>query len=229
MARGSFGRSVARAAASGGSRSYRARPPVLWYLLMTVVVVGGVGLIAYSRYEVQHPASAAIGPSLNDNWQAALGVDICGTLKPDLPESTNVSSVGLRTFGTGLIDAAPDVASKPSKFEGAKATLGLFATDYKGFTLTSTEIGYPGKNEKIYKNGDTCTGKLKGKGTLVARVWSSPTSAVSTLVTDPTKIHITNGEMITVAFVPSGSTIPQPASKGALVTAIGASSGHSKK
>jgi hypothetical protein len=228
MARGSFGRTVARAASSGGSRSYRARPPVLWYLLMTVIVVGGVGLIAYSRYQVQHAASA-IGPSLDDNWQAALGIDICGTIKPDLPESTNVSTVGLRTFGSGLIDAAPDVSSSPQDFEGAKATLGLFAKDYKGFTLTSTEIGYPGKHEKIYKNGDTCTGKLKGKSTLVARVWSSPTSRTSSLVSDPTKIHIANGEMITVAFVPSGSTIPAPSSKGALETAIGVSSSTPSK
>jgi hypothetical protein len=229
MARGSFGRTVARAASSGGSRSYRARPPALWYLLMTIIVVGGVGLIVYSRNEAERPASAAIGPSLTDNWQAALGIDICGTIEPNLPASTNLSSTGLRTFGNGLIDAAPDVASSPSKFEGAKATLGLFAKNYQGFTLTSTEIGYPGKHEKIYKNGDACTSKLTGKGILVARVWTSPTAKTATLVTNPTKIHITNGEMITVAFVPSGATIPQPSSRGALATAIGTSSSHSKK
>lgn len=197
---------------------------------MTVIVVGGVGLIAYSRYQAEHPASASVGPSSTDNWQAALGVDICGTFKPNLPESSNVGSVGLRTFGNGLIDAAPDVSSSPSKFEGAKATLGLFAQDYKGFTLTSTEIRYPGKHEKTYKDGDSCTGRLKGKSTLVAQVWSSPTASTSSSVSDPTKIHITNGEMITVAFVPSGTKIPEPPSKGALETAMGLSgSGASKK
>ncbi len=229
MARGSFGRTVARAASSGGSRSYRARPPALWYLLMIAIVVVGVGLIAYSRNEALHPAAAKVGPSLTDNWQAALGIDICGTIKPNLPVSTNLASTGIRTFGNGLIDAAPDVSSSPAKFEGAKATLGLFAKNYAGFTLTATELGYPGKHEKIYKNGESCTGKLKGKSTLVARVWASPTATSSSLVTDPATIHITNGEMITVAFVPSGTTIPQPSSKGALETAIGTPSSSSKK
>lgn len=231
MARGSFGRTVARAASSGGSRSYRARPPTLWYMLMTVVIVGGIGLIVYSRYEVTHPASAAIGPTSTDNWQAALGIDICGTFKPNLPASANLSTVGLRTYGNGLIDAAPAVSTTPAKFEGAKATLGLFANNYSGFTLTSSEIGYPvkkGKHATIYKNGDTCTGKLTGKGTLVARVWSSPSATSSSLVTNPTKIHIANGEMITVAFVPSGATIPEPPSKGTLVTAVGSTGGKKK-
>src|SRR5579863_4586718 len=226
MARGSFGRTVARAAASGGSRSYRARPPALWYLLMAVVVVGGLGLIAYSRYEVQHPASAGIGPSASDTWYAALGIDICGKLEPNLPASANLSTTGLRTFGDGLIEAAPSVSSSPSAFEGAHATLGLFATNYSGFTLTSTEIEYPGKHQSLWKDGGSCTGKLKGKASLVAKVWASPTARTASVVTDPTKIHIDNGEMITVAFVPSGAPIPQPRSKSTLVQTIsGKSSG----
>ena len=224
MARGSFGRTVARAAASGGSRSYRARPPALWYLLMVVVVVGGLGLIAYSRYEVQHPASAGLGPSANDTWYAALGIDICGTLEPNLPVSTNLSSTGLRTFGDGLIEAAPSVASTPKTFEGANATLGLFASNYSGFTLTSNEIQYPGKHQRLWKDGESCTGKLKGKASLVAKVWSSPSSKTATLISDPTKIHIANGEMITVAFVPSGASIPQPGSKSTLVQTISSKS-----
>ncbi|MGB9112825.1 MAG: hypothetical protein WCF24_08885 [Acidimicrobiales bacterium] len=196
---------------------------------MTAIIVVGVGLIVYSRNEALHPTAAKVGPSLTDNWQAALGIDICGTIEPNLPASANLSTTGLRTFGNGLIDAAPDVSSAPSKFEGAKATLGLFAKNYSGFTLTSTQLGYPGKHEKIYKKGEACTGKVTGKGTLVARVWASPTARSSKLVDNPTTVHITNGEMITVAFVPSGTTIPQPPSKGALETAIGSPSSGSKK
>ena len=187
---------------------------------MVVVVVGGLGLIAYSRYQVQHRASAAIGPSSTDTWYAALSVDICGTLEKNLPVSTNLSSVGLRTFGDGLIEAAPGVASTPSTFEGAKATVGLFASNYSGFTLTSSEIQYPGKHQRLWKDGESCTGKLTGKSTLVAKVWSSPTASSGTIVTDPATVHVDNGEMITVAFVPSGATIPQPRSKATLVQTI---------
>jgi hypothetical protein len=193
----------------------------MWYLLMLVIVLAGVGLIVYSRYEVQHPASAAIGPSASDNWQAALAVDICGKIEPNLPASSNLSSVGLRTFGNGLVNASPSVSSTPSAFEGAKATLGLFAKNYRGFVLKSDEISYPAKKPSTYVNGDTCKGPLHGRGSLVAKVWSSTTSTHPSTVSDPTSVHISNGEMITVAFVPSGASIPEPPSKTALVAALG--------
>jgi hypothetical protein len=210
MARGSFGRTVARAAASGGSKSYRARRPMAWYFLIFVIVIAGCVLIVYSRNEALHPVTT-IGPTTGDHWNAALAVDICGTIEPNLPASTNFGSTGLRTYGDGLINAAPgSVTSGASDYEGKKATLGLFADKYSGFKLTSTELHYPGKGQRTWKNGDTCAGPEKGKGTLVAAVWASPTTTTGKTVANPTKIHITNGEMITLAFIPRGDGIPPP-------------------
>ena len=213
MARGSFGRTVARAAASGGSRSYRAQRPRLWYLLMFVICVGGVGLIVYSRNETFRKP-AVEGPTASDNWYAALAVDICGRIEPNLPASTNLAATGLRTYGDGLINASPgSLQSGASAYEGKNATLGLFAEMYAGFTLTPTELQYPGKGQQTWKDGDRCRGVDKGKGMLVAKVWASSTATVGTTVTDPTKIHISQGEMITVAFVPRGTAIPEPPAK----------------
>jgi hypothetical protein len=187
---------------------------MLWYIAMVVIVIGGIGLAAYSRNERLHPST--VGPTASDNWQVAFAVDVCGTLQPNLPANSNLSKVGIRTYGSGLINVNPGaLSSGASAFEGAKATLGKFASSYPSFQLTSTSLKLPTKGARTWKNGDACTGPLKGKGTLEAEVWSSPT-ATGHIVTDVTTIHLSNQEMITLAFVPAGSSIPKPPSASAL-------------
>ena len=56
MARQDAGKWVARAGATGGGRTYRARVPYRWYSGLALIVVLGVFLVAYSRYERLHPA-----------------------------------------------------------------------------------------------------------------------------------------------------------------------------
>jgi hypothetical protein len=223
MSRSSFARSVARAAASGGGKAYKSRRPTAWYLMMAAIVVLGSFLVVYSRNEALHPHTAATeGPSATDHWYAAYAIDLCGAVQPNLPANTNLSSVGIRTFGAGLIDINPGASTKPANFEGKKATLGLFASSYPTFTLTSTSIKAPGKLPVTWANGSTCTGPLKGKGTLVAKVWSSPTANNPKIVaSNITGIHLTNGQMITIAFVPSGASIPAPPSRDTLITTLG--------
>jgi hypothetical protein len=180
---------------------------------MFVICVGGIGLIVYSRNEALR-TPVVEGPTASDNWYAALAVDICGRIEPNLPASTNFASTGLRTYGDGLINAEPGaIATGASAYEGKKATLGLFAKMYSGFTLTPTELHYPGKGQPTWKDGDRCSGVDKGKGTVVAEVWASPTATVGKTVANPTKIHISQGEMITVAFVPRGTSISTPPAK----------------
>jgi hypothetical protein len=177
---------------------------------MFVVVVVGIGLIVYSRDEALRVPE---GPTATSNWYAALSIDICGKIEPLLPASTNMSSIGLGTVGYGVLNAHPAYAGAGAPaYEGKKATLGLFATGYaySGFRLTNDELRFPGKGHRTWSDGDRCTGPAKGKGDLVARVWSTPTAIVSKTVVGPANVHITNGEMITVAFVPRGTTIPGP-------------------
>ena len=221
MSRSSFARTVARAAASGGSKSYRAQRPRAWYALMTLIVVLGVGLTVYSRNQKNSGGSnTPVAPTATDHWVTALGIDLCGSMQADLPPSANLTSVGLRTFGNGLIDINPGAVTGSSAYEGVNATLGVFATNYAGFTLTNTSIQYPGKLPVLWTNGATCNGPLHGKGTLVAKVWSSPTASPSTVSTNITSIRLGNGEMITLAFVPSGSSIPEPSSKATMISTM---------
>ncbi len=315
MSRGSFGRTVARAAASGGSRSYRARPPVLWYVLMVVIVVGGVFLIGYSRNERLHQASASVAPTKTDNWHAALAIDLCGTVQPNLPANTNLSTAGIRTFGDGVVDVDPGAVSNPSAFTGTHATLGTFIATYgNGFALSSTTLTMPAKASattsssattpassgtsktstagskaagsksvtsttsathkaktkavvssttpakttagssttpakttagssttslpattttlakvakgKSYVDGHSCPSTTKTPGTahLVAKVWPSPTGKPQLVTSNLGAIRLTNGEMITLAYVPSSATIPVPASRSTLLSDLGTTS-----
>ena len=224
MSRGSFGRTVARAAASGGSKSYRARPPTAWYLVMVVICIAGISLIVYSRNERVHPVTITTAPTASDHWYAAYAVDICGTVQADLPENSNLSKVGIRTFGDGIIDINPGAVSNKSAFTGTNATLGNFASNYPGLTLTATSIKLPGAKQKTWSNGDSCPsakGSAPGKGQLQVEVWSSPTAKGSLYTGDPTALRLRNGQMVTVAFVPVGATIPVPASRSTLLQDVG--------
>ncbi|HVB06884.1 MAG TPA: hypothetical protein VNF07_11625 [Acidimicrobiales bacterium] len=223
MTRGSFSRSVARAAAAGGGKAYRARRPYAWYGVLALICVVGIGLIVYSRHERLHPVTE--GPQAADHWKAALAVDLCGKLQPPLAANPTLAT-GLRTFGDGLIDIDPAAATTPANFEGKKATLGLFVKNYPGLTLTATSVKMPGKGQTLYANGAKC-GKTVGQ--LQTKVWPSPTATGHLLSGNPGALHLTNGEMITVAFVPSGASIPKPSSavRAALVTFLGGGSSAS--
>lgn len=225
MARDSVGRKVRRAAASGGSKSYRASTPIGWYSVLLVICIVGIGLIVYSRNEKLHPVAAAKTPTANlvapttaDNWEVGLGVDLCGVMQPSLAPSANASTVGLRTFGKDVINVEPGAVAKPAEYEGKLATLGNFAKNYAGFLLTAKSIQLPVGTKKLYRDGDRCGTR---PAILEAEVWSSPTAARGTLVTaSPTTIKFADGQMITLAFLPAGESIPEPASKSALETAL---------
>ncbi len=220
MSRGSFSRTVARAAASGGSRAYRGKSPRAWYALITAITLIGVFLIAYSRNERIHPyVPPAVHPTASDHWYSALGVDICGKLQADLPANPNFTTVGIRTAGDGVILIAPGAATKPSSFTGKHDTLGTFFGSYPGASLTATSIQLPGR--KALANGDSCTaalGPARGKAHLVVETWSSAKAKTGTIVTaDPTSVKLLNGMLLTVGFVPPHTALQRPSSVPALL------------
>ncbi len=68
MARSSTGKSVARAAATGGGTSYRGQMPVNWYAALVVIVLIGIGSVVLARYNYtqvvlggRHPSSGRPG------------------------------------------------------------------------------------------------------------------------------------------------------------------------
>ncbi|MHB1710218.1 MAG: hypothetical protein ACYCV7_02275 [Acidimicrobiales bacterium] len=217
MASNSTGKWVARAASTGGGKTYRGQMPVNWYASLAIICLVGLFLIGFSRYQLTHKKASSKGaPTTTQTWYAALGIDVCGTMEPNLPASTNASKTGFTADGTGLLTISP----KNSSESGANATLGKFVAGYKGLTLTTSTLGYPGK--KIMSNGATCakgTPDAGKQGFVTVVDWANYLSKKSTEVSgSPGSLKFTNGQEITMAFVPATATVPKP--PGAVITKL---------
>lgn len=211
MARRSTGRWVARAAATGGGRTYRGQAPVRWYMSLVLIVLVGVAMVVYSRNQRLHPA-AAVQPAVGGTpYYAALAFDVCGKAAPSLPtNAANHQNLGIVSQGSGVIKVAPTSSSDA----GTNAVFGRFVDGYPGLKLTSTTLKLPGKG--TYRNGDTCpSGTPDAHKTSQLRVvtWASATGVGSThptTVSDPASLRFTNGELISVAYVPSSAAVFKP-------------------
>ena len=152
MASNSTGKWVERAATTGGGRTYRGQMPVNWYASLALICIVGLLLIGFSRYEKTHPTASSAGPpTTSQNWHAALGIDICGTIEPNLPASTNTTKTGLTADGNGVLTIAP----KNSSESGAQRHAGQVRQRVrKGLQLRQHGLRYPGK--PVYTDGDVC-------------------------------------------------------------------------
>jgi hypothetical protein len=197
--------------------------PVNWYVALVVIVIVGVGSVAFARYNYGKGA-ATVQPVIGQTWHAALSVDVCGTVEPVLPASSSTATGGLTTPGTGVLLITPKTSSEA----GHNATLGKFASEYSGFTLTNKEILYPGKTE--YKVGDPCakgTPDAGQKGELKVRSWLLSTKTGKNnqveqtggaTSTKPADLRLANRQLITVGFVPAKVALPKP--PGTTTTAL---------
>ena len=224
MARSSSGKSVARAAATGGGATYRGQMPVNWYAALVVIVLVGLASVAIAKYHYNQTPTAN-PPTVGTTWHAALSFDICGTKQPALTASPASSTSGLTTTGDGVLLIAP----KKDSEAGANATVGKFASEYQGLTLTNTTLKYPDAKVPEYKNGDKCaagTPDAGKKGEVLARWWVVTTQTknnqlVQTSGVDspkPADLKLLNRQLITVGFVPAGTTLPKP--PGSTITAL---------
>jgi hypothetical protein len=198
--------------------------PVNWYAALVVIVLVGLASVAIAKYHYNQTASA-VPPTVGTTWHAAIAFDICGTTQPALPASPASSTTGLTTTGNGVLLIAPKKASEA----GVNATVGKFASEYQGLTLTNTTLKYPGSKVPEYKNGEKCpagtpdAGKV---GQVTARWWVVTTQTknkqlVQTKGTEsprPADLKLLNRQLITVGFVPAGTTLPKP--PGSTITAL---------
>jgi cell division septation protein DedD len=216
MARSSSGKSVARAAATGGGATYRGQMPVNWYAALVVIVLVGLGSVAFAKYHYNQSA-AAVDPAIGTTWHSAISFDVCGTVQPALAASPTSATTGLTTTGSGVLLIAP----KTSGQAGANATVGKFASGYTGLTLTNTSLKLPAAKATEYQNGEKCpagtpdAGKV---GEMLARSWVITTQTkhnqlVQTggaTTTKPADLKFLNRQLITVGFVPEGTKLPKP-------------------
>ena len=213
----STGKWVERAATTGGGRTYRGQMPVNWYASLAIICIVGLLLIGFSRYQRTHQTASSSGPpTTSQQWFAGLGIDICGTLQPNLPASTNTAKTGLTANGNGVVTIQP----KNSSESGSNATLGKFVSGYKGLELNSTTLQYPGK--QVWSNGDVCpkgTPDAGKPGVVIVDSWPNFTAKAGTEPSGPPEdLLFQNGQLITMAFVPATATVPKP--PASVITAL---------
>ncbi|MGA2208091.1 MAG: hypothetical protein ABSH30_00495 [Acidimicrobiales bacterium] len=183
-----FSRRVARAAASGGGRTYRAQTPVSWYLVLLAICLLGVSLVAYSRYELLHPlpaaAKASVPPTASDEWEAAVAVDICGTFVPTALPIDDLATDPLASIGDGIVRIEPSLSPQPTAYEGKGATLGAYLL-IEAASVSSTLLSIPGKPVPVpttttTTSTTTTTTVPKGKSTTTTTSSSTTTTSSST-------------------------------------------------
>jgi len=187
-----FSRRVARAAAAGGGRTYRAQTPVTWYLLVLLICLLGVSLVAFSRYELLHPlpkvAAAKTPPTASNEWEAAVGVDVCGTFVPSLLPVEPVPNEPIASLGNGVVQIDPGVSPQAAEFEGTKATLGAYL-GLESAEITPTIASFPGvpvpTTTTTSTSTTTTTTKAKSTST-TTKASSSTTSSTSSTTTTTT-------------------------------------------
>jgi hypothetical protein len=227
MARSSTGKSVARAAATGGGTTYRGQVPVNWYAALVIIVILGVASVAFARYNY---AKGGPEPTVNQTWHGGLAMVICGKTEPVLPATTASSTNGLVAAPGGVIVVAPKTNSQA----GANATLGKFASEYPGMTLTDSTVKYPAATSPTYKAGEKCAAGTPdaGKaGVLRVRSWVLTTATTSNgsfvqvggaYAPSTTGLKLLDRQLITIGFGPASMALPKPGSSTvtALVQAI---------
>jgi hypothetical protein len=226
MPRNPAGKWVARAGATGGSRTYRGQTPINWYAALTIIVVLGVLSVVFAMYEYRNPGAGATTttpPTTKTTWYAGINFNICGKVQPNL--ASNATSTGSSkaffTTGDGVITVSP----KTDTEAGKNAVLGKFVSGYHGLTLSATQLGLPpsttakhssSTTSTIYKNGDKCPKGTPDAGqTAEVQVtyWPSATlqsAKAKTATGDPSTLRFTHNQLITVGFVPPGTKLAKP-------------------
>ncbi len=192
--------------------------PVNWYAALVLIVLLGVGSVILARHNYTKGAQS-VPPIVGQTWHAGLSVDICGTAEPVLPATASGSSSGLTTTGSGVLLIAPKTSSEA----GNNATLGKFASEYQGMTLTNTSVMYPGGTK--YRNGEKCakgTPDAGQVGVVRSRSWTLSSASQKsgsevklhggTYSTEPADLKLRNAQLITLGFGPSSKPLPKPPS-----------------
>ncbi len=218
MAKSTSGKWVSRVGAAGGGKSYKKSRPGNFYGALAVIVILGLALVVYSRYEYQNPVKAAkapqVAPVIGSTLYAALAVDDCGTTLPYLTEDAKTYKGSWVVGPYDVVELTPEAAANAGK----NATLANFTTDYPGLKLTSSEIAIP-KGQGLanpattFKNGEACgaTTKYAGKkGKVEYAYWTTLGQVTPAITTNPSKIHFAKDLRVTIAFVPAGVTPAAP-------------------
>jgi hypothetical protein len=219
VAKSNSGKWVSRVGAGGGGKTYQKSRPANYYGALAAIVVLGLALVVYSRYEFQNPVkhhTNVVQPAIGTTRYAAFSIQACGETLPYLTSDPTATG-GYVVGPDDIIRVSPKTASEA----GDNATLTTFASEFKGLIVSTTELAVPTTKgaadaATTYKNGQVCASTTKdaGKtGKVVYAYWSTLAQKTPTLTTNPAKIKFAVDLRVTLAFEPKGVTPAAPSAK----------------
>ena len=184
--------------------------------MITTIALVTIGTLLVVLSYNDRQSRAEVAPKLGDHFHAYLGVNLCGTWEPAIPEfhgrdgNTDQNATpraGIHSHGDFLIHDHPFGSDE----SGAKATVGRYL-GYAQTELSATSIKLWSQwvPNADYANGKQCP-KAKKPGILQYKVgklgkpW--PKAARSG---NPADYHMENGDIMAVYFLPKGDALEQP-------------------
>jgi hypothetical protein len=217
VAKSTSGKWVSRVGSAGGGKTYGKTRPSSFYAVVVLIVVLGLALVVFSRYEYQHPVKkVVIEPAIGTTEFAGLSIQDCGVTLPYLT-SDSTDKGGFIVGSDNVIKVSPVSAADA----GNNATVKTFSLEYPGLIATSSELAVPkaaggtATSANTFKNGAVCGTKTKysgEKGKVVYAYWSTLAQKTPTLTTNPAKIKFVKDLRLTMAFEPAGVTPTAPSS-----------------
>ncbi len=211
MGKASSNKKVARAAGTGGGRTYRGHTPWTYFgVIGLIAVLGIVGTItSRDRRLSQINKQGQTAPTVGTTWHEGYAVYACGKFLTAVSHAGDPQ--GITTKTPGIILIAPKVKAAAGK----NATLGKFASA-ANIKLNAAELQLPGG--KLYQDGNTCEGKpghvyvkeFGFVGDTVGKLYNGARGQLPKLA--PGDVPLKDGQLLTIAFVPSSdaSKIPPP-------------------
>jgi hypothetical protein len=193
---------VARAMASGAKVRSRRDAPFGFYTALVLVIILGIGAIAYSKYElVNAPASSK--KTATNHLYVALGFDSCGRFVNSLPKESGTS---------GFVSKGNGIFGYPSS---GVTTLPELAGAFKGISISSNgfEVGSV--------KADTQAGCSGKRASFHIYAWTSLLATKPVVYNSPTAVVLHTDEVITVAVLPKGVQPKQPPTAFDLTTVGG--------
>jgi hypothetical protein len=193
MGKASSGKKVARAASTGGGRTSRGKTPWGWYSAISLVVVLGIVLVAFSRDQSRDRLGAASEehPTQQEHLHAAYGFYFCDQFMPPLADNGK-DPLGIHTHGDGIVHVHPFSRAA----SGKRAVFDVFSRTMN-ITVTSSRLEVA---DKKFSNGDKCGDKPGEVRVLVNG---------KEIEGDPGDIHFEDRQAIVIAFAPKDATIPE--------------------
>lgn len=212
MGKASSAKKVARAARAGGKTPGQRRN-LGFPAAIVVIVLLGVGLVAFAR----NNAPGGGSPELGEHWHAAYGIFVCDRWVANLPDGPT-DQLGIHTHDDGLIHIHPFLAGAA----GRSATLGRFF-EQVGMSVTDSSITLPPGDQfghRAFVKGETTCGGEAAR--VVMGRWNSAMDASGK--PDEVRTSGISGQHLdndlaayTIAFLPEGESIPPPPSAATIL------------